>query len=611
VRREYVRTLVKELRAGRLDLEDLGDEVGQWETHQLAELWEQLLANDRTSPSRSLLQLIPSLASRGHVEPLIRAASHPHPVVRRSCINALAAVGDDAGDTSIFLALDDEDEGVRLAALRGLIRVRSSARPLEPVFTRLLDDPAPAVRAEAAANAGELGEAVIARMIRSDSATEAIAALRCAPASMFETVAFRIHDRDQDVRAAALEYIARSNTPPRLDMHDLVRIARDENPQVRRAGVLLLANIDSIDAVHAIAGSLGDSSYAVQFAAETVLGSLGETGIGAVEPLLRAQSERIVDSALRAVKAIQVPASREVLKGEFRHRVREIWRCVAAFQHLPDPSGIPSTFLELALSDDIMRSRRIAFRILELIEDRNVVRRVEKSLRSQSARARGDALEVLSHMGDRETASLLVLLHESGPLGDRLPAVTEILPMPMNQRDAITISRNLDNSWVAMAAVAVDSPEASTTYEVSLMERLLALKQVPLFSQLSLEQLEAIQQISSEVEYLANETIVKEGEPGGELYLLIEGKVRIYKGYGTLEERLLDSVNAVSYFGEMAALDDQPRSATVIAAERSRMLRLDGESLKELIRQMPEISFEIMRILTGRVRRAESRLTAR
>jgi CRP-like cAMP-binding protein len=74
---------------------------------------------------------------------------------------------------------------------------------------------------------------------------------------------------------------------------------------------------------------------------------------------------------------------------------------------------------------------------------------------------------------------------------------------------------------------------------------------------------------------------------------------------------LLSSVNAISYFGEMAALDDQPRSATVIAAERSRMLRLDGESLKELIRQMPEISFEIMRILTGRVRRAESRLTAR
>ena len=611
VRQEYVRTLVKELRAGRLDLEDLGDEVGQWETHQLAELWEQLLANDRTSPSRSLLQLIPSLASRGHVEPLIRAASHPHPAVRRSCINALAAVGDDAGDTSIYLALDDEDETVRLAALRGLIRVRSSAPSLEPILRRLLDDPAATVRAEAAANAGELGEAVLARMIRSDSATEAIAALRCAPASSFETVVLRIHDRDPDLRAAALECIARSNIPPQLDMHDLLRIARDENPQVRRAGILLLANIDDIDAVHAIAGSLGDTSHAVQFAAETVLGSRGEIGIEAVEPLLRAQSERIVNGALRAIKAIRVPASREVLKGEFRHRVREIWRCVAAFQHLPEQSGIPGAFLELALADDMMRNRRIAFRILELIDDRNVVRRVERSLQSDSARARGDALEVLSHMGDRETAHLLVLLHESGPLEDRLPAVIEILPVPMNENDAITVSRDLHNSWVAMAAVAVDSPEASTTDEVSLMERLLALKQVPLFSQLSLEQLEAVQQISSEVEYLANETIVKEGEPGGELYLLIEGRVRIYKGHGTRDETLLSSVDAISYFGEMAALDDQPRSATVVAAVRSRMLRLDGESLKELIRQMPEISFEIMRILTGRVRRAESRLTAR
>jgi HEAT repeat protein len=611
VRREYVRTLVKELRAGRLDLEDLGDEVGQWETHQLAELWEQLLANDRSSPSRSLLQLIPSLAARGHIEPLIRAASHPNPVVRRSCINALAAVSEDESDTSLFLALDDEDETVRLAALRGLIRLRSSARPLETTLSRLLDDPAPTVRAEAAANTGEAGEVVLEQMIRSESNAEVIAALRCAPASTLETVALRIHDRDPDTRAAALECIARSNLPPQIDMNELLRIVHDENPQVRRAGVLLLANVEDPDAVHAIAGSLGDSSHAVQFAAETVLGSLGETGIGAVEPLLRAQSERIASSGLRAIKAIHVPAAREVLKGEFRHRVREIWRSLAALELLPEANGIPGRFLEVALADDILRNRRLAFRILELIEDRNVVRRIEKSLPSLSARARGDALEVLSHLGDREAASLLVLFHESGPLEDRLPAVKEIIPIPANEADAITFSRNLDNSWVAMAAAAADSPASSSTHEVSLMERLLALKQVPLFSQLSLEQLEAIQQISSEAEYLANETIVKEGEPGGELYLLINGKVRIYKGYGTREETLLSSVNAISYFGEMAALDDQPRSATVVAAERSRMLRLDGESLKELIRQMPEISFEIMRVLTGRVRRAENRRTAR
>jgi CRP-like cAMP-binding protein len=61
----------------------------------------------------------------------------------------------------------------------------------------------------------------------------------------------------------------------------------------------------------------------------------------------------------------------------------------------------------------------------------------------------------------------------------------------------------------------------------------------------------------------------------------------------------------------MAILDDEPRSATVVAAEPARLLSLDGNSIKELILQMPEISFEIFRVLTHRVRAAESRLTDR
>ena len=71
---------------------------------------------------------------------------------------------------------------------------------------------------------------------------------------------------------------------------------------------------------------------------------------------------------------------------------------------------------------------------------------------------------------------------------------------------------------------------------------------------------------------------------------------------------MLSTMQAVSYIGEMATLDDEPRSATVVAADASRLLRLEGSSLKELILQMPEISFEIFRILTARVRVAEERL---
>jgi HEAT repeat protein len=391
-------------------------------------------------------------------------------------------------------------------------------------------------------------------------------------------------------------------------MAKLIATVREDHPQVRRAGVLLLANVDDPDAVFALAGTLGDSSDGVQFAAETVLGSLGEAGIHAVEPLLRAHSERIANSALRAVAATQLPLAREVLKGEFRHRVRELWVSVAASRHLPAADGIASHFLAAAVADDIMRNRRFAFSILELLEDRNVARKVEKSLHSSSPRDRGDALEVLSHMGDREAASLLVLAHETGPVEDRLPAVSEIIELPADPVSALAVLSDSENGWLAMAAGAVGSAGTRTREEASLMERLLALKQIPLFSQLSLEQLEAVQRISSEVEYLANETIMREGDRGGDLYLLIDGMVTIFKDYRTPNETMLSKVSAISYFGEMAAIDDRPRSATVVASERSRLLRLDGESLKDLIRQMPEISFEIMLILTARVRSAEKRL---
>jgi HEAT repeat protein len=611
VRHEYLRTLVGELRAGRLDLDDLGEEVGRWEAHRLAGLWEQLLRDESANPSPSLLQLVPSLAARGLVGPLIRAASHPHPDVRRSCINALATAGVEDADATLLAALDDRDAKVRLAALRGLARARVSERPIEALVKRLLADPDPAVRAEAALFAGGTGEAVLREMIHSESGSEALAALRCAPSALHDSVIDRIDDRDPAIRAAALECIARTAAEPPLDMEALLAIAADPDPRVRRATVLLLANVDAPDAVAALAGTLGDPSPEVRFAAEAVLGSLGDDGIAAVEPLLRAQRERTIRSALRVVAAARTPEGRAVLKGELRHRAREIWRSVIAFQHLPTSDGIAASFLRAAYQDDIMRGRRLAFRILELIAAPNVARRVDKALHRGAPRARGDALEILSHLGDREAAHLLVLIHESGPLEERLPEVTDIVPLPRNLEEVLDAARASESRWIEIAARVLTAPRGSYLREEELMERLLALKQVPLFSHLSLEQLEAVQQITREVEYLANETIVKEGDRSGELYLLIEGKVRIFKDYGTLNERSLSTVSAVSYFGEMAAIDDEPRSATVVAAERSRMLCLEGEDLKDLIRQMPEISFEIMRVLTARVRGAESRSRTR
>ena len=143
------------------------------------------------------------------------------------------------------------------------------------------------------------------------------------------------------------------------------------------------------------------------------------------------------------------------------------------------------------------------------------------------------------------------------------------------------------------------------------MERLLALKEISLFQNLSLDQLDAVHQITTEVEYLPDEVIVREGERGDQIYLLLSGRVRIFKGYESQNEMQLNEQSAVSYFGEMAILDGGTRAASVVAVEPSHVLLLNGNSLRELLMQMPEISFEIFRVLVGRLRMAEQRITTR
>jgi CRP-like cAMP-binding protein len=101
---------------------------------------------------------------------------------------------------------------------------------------------------------------------------------------------------------------------------------------------------------------------------------------------------------------------------------------------------------------------------------------------------------------------------------------------------------------------------------------------------------------------------MREGDPGGELFLLLEGRAEAWLDYEGPKRRRLRAIEAGEVIGEMAVFDDAPRSATVVVVEPSRALALDGESLKALVVQMPEISFELLRGMTARVRASERRM---
>ena len=359
--------------------------------------------------------------------------------------------------------------------------------------------------------------------------------------------------------------------------------------------------------VEAIAARLEDPALEVQVTAEVELSGLGEIGVAAVAPALASDRERAVAAALRVVAGSGIPDSQELLVQEMRRHVQAMWYFLIGYQRLPTSSATSVRFLRAAFRDAMMRERRLAFRTLDVLENSAIVGKVERELRIGSRRTRSNALEVLSHMGDREAAHLLVLMHESGSFIERARIVRSIVRVPEDVGALLEEARSSELRWIRMGAMACAPQEGEPPPEENEMERLLALKQVPLFENLSLEQLDALLRTTEEQDYLDGELICREGERGDSLYLLLEGSVDVFQGYGTNGQQRINRLEAINYFGEMASLVDTPRAATVVAVGSCSLLTLEAAALKELILQMPEISFEIFRVLTARLKAAEDR----
>ncbi|MGH0028439.1 MAG: HEAT repeat domain-containing protein [Myxococcota bacterium] len=611
VRTEYLRELVDGIRHGRLDFGAMGDEIGDLEAAQLVALCDQLLGREAERPSRSLLRLLPTLAKRGIVEPLLAGAGHPHRAVRETCVRELAGVGSDDArvDEALLRGLADPDAEVRLAAMHAL--VERGAPRVEQELAPLLSDPEPRVRAAAAAELGDRGLAVVREMLRSDDTARVAAALAVAPRALADDVLARFADPDPELRAKAMERAARVATHLALPRDTVLEATRAPEVPVRCAALALVPQA-APGRLDAVAAALSDPSALVRRAAIETLSAQGEAGAQAAEPFLRDGNEPAADGALRVVVAATPPARRrEILRGELRHRVRAMWSCLLDYQQLPGGDDVASAFLRAAFADALLRHRSLAFRVLSLLENERIVQKVHGALRSGGQRTRADALEILSHLGDRESAGLLVLMHEAAPLRDRRGPAEALVGAPTDVAGILREAIHSESRWVRSGAAAVDPALGHNGLGTDVMERLLALKQVPLFANLTLDQLEAIHQLAHEVTFLPNEVVMREGEPGSELFLLLEGRLDVYLGWDTPEQSRLGEITAVDYVGEMAILDDAPRSATIVAVEHSRMLSLEGESLKDLILQMPEISFEIFRVLTTRVRTAERRLQER
>jgi CRP-like cAMP-binding protein len=95
----------------------------------------------------------------------------------------------------------------------------------------------------------------------------------------------------------------------------------------------------------------------------------------------------------------------------------------------------------------------------------------------------------------------------------------------------------------------------------------------------------------------AGERIFLEDDAGGAMYVVRSGRVDVIT-FGTV----LESVGPGGIFGEMALIDDGPRSAAALAAEATEVAVIDKEMFHTLVREEPAFALAVMRLLTGRIR---------
>ena len=131
------------------------------------------------------------------------------------------------------------------------------------------------------------------------------------------------------------------------------------------------------------------------------------------------------------------------------------------------------------------------------------------------------------------------------------------------------------------------------------------LSRVSLFSHLKHRDLKRIARLSQDCSYTRDTKIISEGEKDGRLFVIISGEVEVVKNFGQQTEKCLRKLGALSYFGEMALIDDFIRSASVIARQDTRALCIDQWDLRKEIAKYPVLAIELLQMLNRRLRALE------
>jgi len=562
------------------------------------------------------------------VATLVQSAADPDRDVRRVAIAIAADVGSREVQAAILKAAADDDPEVRAVALRGLARHPDPSGWMPAVEG--LTHPAPDVRAwavdalVACSTDAELVEAPLRPRLRdSDPKVRARAALGLVRAR-----------RDPDCHKQLVAMLSSSDPAARVaavaalgDLGEqtgqLEKAVSDADPRVRKAAVRALAHVRT-GSPRVLISALGDSDAAVRDEAAAAIAAVGSGAVDILEEALT--NPRVEPYAVRALHRIG-GGHFERLRGYAREQVAAAIR----YGRLALRLGRGDERVELLTHSLWSRVDRHATNALwanAASSDSNLLGPAIASLSSAHPSQRATALEAIESLGEPEIVRPLVGIWEKEP--DPKHDITSVLDELLRDDDpwlracAVLVSESLtvesfsdrlhelstadpDSDVRDAARFALEGVEQVETLDtLPLMRRVLFLRKVALFAELLPADLKSVADAAVENLFSDGELIAAQGEPGGEMHVVVAGEIEVVSG--PKDDPLgLARRGPGEVVGEMSLITEQPRMASLVAVGDVRTLSIDRPRFERILVERPEVSLAVMRQLCARLQQSVDR----
>ncbi len=578
--------------------------LGQIRRHDRAWMQQAFESLSDTSPL-VLVEVIPYLMNssqetyRASAEKALqRLTSSKTDQDHLQAINIIRQLGDVNQIISLLRFLKSKDNQVRLqatTAINALLKTNVPppiVRQIKTYIPELLSDPVEAIR---------LAEL---RMLSSIPSPEA-----------YDALIMALNDRARSVRDAALQLIVRVGDPiiPRLE--DGMRTRRDEAGNMF---AVALSKINNDAYRHLVIERIDDALDKIDTFHQF---------LELLSPFRSFASIHILENDLQI---------------QTKQRINQIFFLLTASR---DEASVKVIQESLASRDP--RRRADAVEALESLTSPQLAHRIIPLLSVQTPRIATTATDGISAQGLQPGMELLLRFATGEDVWFRVIAIIAFAELAqqhpdlklqypdVNQDTVTTAFKSID---IRKLLIAVRASTASTDIDVqvaaraairmiqgqtithrmrekenasmlSIVERMIMLKQIYLFESIPVDQLRVLASICDEEFITQNTILFREGDPGGKLYVVVEGVVKI----GVLDNggnhfTQLARYEGISAFGELTLFENSTRSATAMAETDAVLLGIRNEAIIVLIREHPDLSISLLGTLSNYLRTANNRV---